>query len=113
MATMTWTYTVTHQDKTDRSKKWNTVTLQGSSGTYLSGGISISAASMGLPYGQIDMVDILDSNGDGYIYQWNRVNGTIQMFETIGTSAYAASKLTEVTSAVSPSSALTISVVGF
>ena len=113
MATLTWTATILHQDRTERGKKYNTVALQATSGTYLAGGIAPSAGACGLPAGNIENLAIIDNNGDGYIYQWNRASGKIQIFETIGTSAYAAHALVEMTSAVSPSSAITIEVKGY
>lgn len=113
MAAFSWTYTLLHQDKTERSKKWNSVALVSTSGTYVSGGISLSASQLGLPYGNIEIVNIIDTNGDGYNYQWNRASGNIQMFQTQNTSAAGTAKLIELTSSVSPTCAITVEVIGY
>lgn len=113
MAAFTWSYNVVHQDRTDRSKKWNTVALTSTSGTYIAGGIPLVGTGMGLPANNIEYVDIIDTNGDGYVYQWNRGTGNIQMFQSQNTSAAGVAKLIELTSSVSPTSAITIAVIGY
>jgi hypothetical protein len=112
MATMTWTATIKTQDRTDRGRKLNQVSLQGSSGTYLAGGIVVSGITggLGLPYGNIDQLSIVDNIGDGYIYQWNKTNASIQIFSSTSSTG---SKLTELTSSTSPSSTITVEVIGY
>ena len=115
MAACTFAYTLNVQKKAEDNRKWNVLTVSTSgastSGTYPVGGIALSAASLGCPYGQVDTVDILDWNGDGYVYVWNKASSTIQIFNT--TSGTGNQKLAELTSAISPSSTLTIEIKGY
>src|ERR1700677_1156240 len=110
MAAFSFTYTPLVQKKAEDNRKWNVFTLASTSGTYVTGGIALNLGNLGLPYGQLDTLDILDQGGDGYVYTWNRANNKIQMFFESGTSSHI---LNEVTSAVSPTVALTVEVKGY
>jgi hypothetical protein len=114
MATFNFVYTPLTQKKAEDGRKWSVFALTNftasTSGTYVSGGIALNLGQLGLPYGQLDTVDILDQNADGYVYSWNRSTGKIQMFVESGTSNHI---LNELTSSISPTVALTIEVKGY
>lgn len=114
MATFSFVYTPLSQKKAEDGRKWSIFALTNftatTSGTYVSGGVSLNLGQLGLPYGQLDSVDIIDSAGDGYVYTWNRASNKIQMFVESGTSNHI---LSEVTSSISPTVALTIEVKGY
>lgn len=79
-------------------------------GTYPAGGIPLSSGNLGFPYGAVEFIDIVDSAGDGYVYEWNKANATIQMFVVSGSTG---SKLVELGTGISPSPFITCVCLGY
>lgn len=100
--------------KTDASKLISIQSLTAGTGsfagTYPTGGIPLSPGNLGFPYGNIDYVDIVDTAGDGYVYEWNKANATIQMFVVSGSTG---NKLVELGNGVSPSPFITVVCLGY
>ena len=87
--------------------------VPGSSTTYLSGSTELcSAVTFGYRSSlkQLDMYDL--SNGDGYVYKFNKTGLTLRIYQVAtiasGTAGAAAAALTEVPSGFAPASGVTL-----
>ena len=74
-------YTILSQDKTQRSKKMNTVQIAYSADPY-SSGLSVDGSKLGLP-NSIESINVIDS-GSGLLANFN--GGKIRLFEQDGAS---------------------------
>jgi hypothetical protein len=75
-----------------------TIAFGGAPASYPSGGVPLTAGELGMS--NIDAVVILEANGAGINYEWDRSANTIRVFTTYGTEvsegAYLSSTTLEV-----------------
>lgn len=106
-----FTYTQLTNKKLEDGRKFSTFTIAAGNGslTYPTGGIPLSAGSLGLPIGQIDAFEVLDSAGDGYTYEWIKSSNKVMLLVSGATGAVES----EAASSVTPTVALTVRVCGY
>ena len=75
------TYTITSRDRIDRLKTVECSIAFGDAAlTYPSGGVPLTLASLGLAR-NIKHINISDSsNGDGFVYKWDKTNNKIRIY---------------------------------
>ena len=80
-------YTIKSKKKLEDSRLIVIAQISAGDGTltYPANGIPLSAAKLGLPYGQVDSVVLADGNSngsaDGLQYKWDNVNSTIRVYQ--------------------------------
>lgn len=78
--------------------------------TYPTGGLLVSAASLGFPSGQIDSLKIVDNNNDLYVYQYNKATGKIVSLVESGTAHHI---MEETATSATPTFTITIEAIGY
>jgi hypothetical protein len=105
-------YTQLTRKTQECSRIESTFQLQGGDGAslnYPKGGIPVSAGAFGFPYGQIDYLMVVDSNGTGYDFLWNRTSSTIQIWTPGATGGV----FVEAATGTTPSAVCTVVAVGY
>ncbi len=79
------TYTFLSQKKLEDNRKHSILSLAFGDGvkTYPTGGVPLTAAKLGMPYGQVDSLLFTDAaNANGFVYKWDRTNDKIRIYQS-------------------------------